>query len=144
MQFETASTNRLSASAAKERARVIGRRSRRFVLLRPRLENMPIPFPDDFSRAEEAAQFVFARTSLRPRIALVLGSGLGAFADELRDAVRISYEDIPLFPVSTAVGHAGPRPFVRGLLSAAGRVYGARARANGRAGHHPDQRGWRH
>jgi purine-nucleoside phosphorylase len=68
---------------------------------------MPTPFPDDFSRADEAAQFVFARTSLRPRIALVLGSGLGAFADELRDAVRISYGDIPFFPMSTAVGHAG-------------------------------------
>jgi len=68
---------------------------------------MPIPFPDDFSRAEEAAQFVLARTSFRPRIALVLGSGLGAFADELRDAVRISYVDIPSFPPSTAVGHAG-------------------------------------
>ena len=62
---------------------------------------------DDFSRADEAAQFVLARTSLRPRIALVLGSGLGGFADELRDAVRISYGEIPHFPVSTAVGHAG-------------------------------------
>src|SRR5271157_3207957 len=63
--------------------------------------------PDDFSRADEAAQFILARTSLRPRIALVLGSGLGGFADELRDAVRISYGEIPHFPVSTAVGHAG-------------------------------------
>ena len=63
--------------------------------------------PDDFSRADEAAQFVLARTSLRPRIALVLGSGLGGFADELRDAVRISYGEIPHFAVSTAVGHAG-------------------------------------
>jgi len=68
---------------------------------------MPIPFPDDFSRADETAQFILARTSLRPRIALVLGSGLGSFADELRDAVRISYEDIPSFPPSTAIGHAG-------------------------------------
>lgn len=67
---------------------------------------MPTPH-EDFSRADEAAQFVLARTSLRPAIALVLGSGLGGFADELRDAVRISYQDIPYFPVSTAVGHAG-------------------------------------
>src|SRR5271157_352079 len=67
---------------------------------------MPTPH-DDFSRADEAAQFVLARTSLRPRIALVLGSGLGGFADELRDAVRISYGEIPHFAVSTAVGHAG-------------------------------------
>src|SRR5271157_2984983 len=56
---------------------------------------MPTPH-DDFSRADEAAQFVLARTSLRPCIALVLGSGLGGFADELRDTVRISYQQIPL------------------------------------------------
>lgn len=60
-----------------------------------------------FSRADEAAQSVLARTALRPRIALVLGTGLGGFADELRDAVRISYGEIPHFPVSTALGHAG-------------------------------------
>jgi len=65
------------------------------------------PFPDDFSRADEAAQFILARTPLRPRIAVVLGSGLGAFADELRDAAVISYADIPHFPTSTAIGHAG-------------------------------------
>ena len=62
---------------------------------------------DDFARAEEAAQFVQARNSLRPRIAVVLGSGLGIFADELRDSVAIPYEDIPHFPRSTAIGHAG-------------------------------------
>jgi purine-nucleoside phosphorylase len=67
---------------------------------------MPTP-ADDFSRANEAAQFVLARTSLRPRIALVLGSGLGGLADELRDTVRVSYEEIPSFPKSTAIGHAG-------------------------------------
>ena len=63
--------------------------------------------PDDFSRADQAAHFVLARTSLRPRIAVVLGSGLGAFADELREPERVSYGDIPHFPTSTAVGHAG-------------------------------------
>jgi purine-nucleoside phosphorylase len=62
---------------------------------------------DDFTRAESAAQFVLSQTSLRPKIALVLGSGLGAFADELTDAVRIPYAHIPSFPRSTAVGHAG-------------------------------------
>ena len=61
----------------------------------------------EFERAEEAAQFVLARTDLRPRIALVLGSGLGAFADELEETVWIPYQDIPYFPRSTAISHAG-------------------------------------
>ena len=62
---------------------------------------------DEFRRAEQAAGVVFSRAQLRPRIALVLGSGLGGFADELEDAVRIPYAEIPSFPRSTAVGHAG-------------------------------------
>ena len=62
---------------------------------------------DWFYKAEEAAQFLLSRTSLRPRIGLVLGSGLGAFADELTDAVRVPYAEIPFFPRSTAIGHAG-------------------------------------
>src|ERR1035437_11171667 len=62
---------------------------------------------EDFLRAEQAAQFILERASLRPRIGLVLGSGLGAVAAALRDAVRIPYEEIPHFPKSTAEGHAG-------------------------------------
>ena len=62
---------------------------------------------DDFSGADQAAQFVLSRTSLHPRIALVLGSGLGGFADALQNAVAIPYEEIPSFPRSTALGHAG-------------------------------------
>lgn len=48
-----------------------------------------------------------ARTDLRPRIALILGSGLGPLADEVDDAAVIPYGEIPGFPVSTAPGHAG-------------------------------------
>jgi purine-nucleoside phosphorylase len=62
---------------------------------------------DDFLRAEQAAQFILERASLRPRIGLVLGSGLGAVAAGLGDVVRIPYEEIPHFPKSTAEGHAG-------------------------------------
>jgi purine-nucleoside phosphorylase len=62
---------------------------------------------DQFTLADAAAQFVLSRTPLRPRIALVLGSGLGAFADSLADSVRIPYAEIPAFPKSTAIGHAG-------------------------------------
>ena len=62
---------------------------------------------DEFERAGLAADFIFSRTSLRPRIALVLGSGLGAFADEFAGATKIPYAEIPYFPQSTAIGHAG-------------------------------------
>lgn len=62
---------------------------------------------DDFSRAESAAQFLLSQSGLRPTLALVLGSGLGSFADELSEAVRIPYTGIPFFPRSTAIGHAG-------------------------------------
>jgi purine-nucleoside phosphorylase len=62
---------------------------------------------DDFTQAESAAQFILSQSPHRPKIALVLGSGLGAFADDLTDAVRIPYFEIPSFPRSTAVGHAG-------------------------------------
>ena len=61
----------------------------------------------EFARADRAAKFILAKTRLRPKIALVLGSGLGAFADELQEATRIPYEKIPGFPRSTAIGHAG-------------------------------------
>ena len=61
----------------------------------------------EYERAETAAQFIFSRTKLRPKIALVLGSGLGPFADEFANATKIAYADIPHFPQSTAIGHAG-------------------------------------
>jgi purine-nucleoside phosphorylase len=61
----------------------------------------------EFVRAERAATFILAKTKLRPRIGLILGSGLGAFANELAGATRIDYQKIPNFPRSTAIGHAG-------------------------------------
>ncbi|HVH70998.1 MAG TPA: hypothetical protein VNB49_07825, partial [Candidatus Dormibacteraeota bacterium] len=63
--------------------------------------------PGEYERAGLAADFVFSRTKLRPQIALVLGSGLGAFADEFTGATKIPYAEIPYFPRSTAIGHAG-------------------------------------
>jgi purine-nucleoside phosphorylase len=62
---------------------------------------------DDFTRAQAAADFILSKTKLRPTIALVLGSGLGAYADSLADAVKIPYHEIPGFVRSTAEGHAG-------------------------------------
>lgn len=62
---------------------------------------------DDFTNAESAAHFVLSNTPLRPKIAVVLGSGLGAFAGQLAAATSIPYTHIPAFPQSTALGHAG-------------------------------------
>jgi purine-nucleoside phosphorylase len=61
----------------------------------------------EFSYATRAAKFILSKTKLRPEIALVLGSGLGDFADEFANATRIPYKRIPHFPQSTAIGHAG-------------------------------------
>jgi purine-nucleoside phosphorylase len=69
--------------------------------------NQKLPPGPEFKRAEAAAKFIQKKTKLRPKIALVLGSGLGGFADEFSDAVRIPYAKIPNFPQSTAIGHAG-------------------------------------
>ncbi|HTV13130.1 MAG TPA: purine-nucleoside phosphorylase [Acidobacteriaceae bacterium] len=60
-----------------------------------------------FDRASAAAEFVLARTTLRPCIGIVLGSGLGAFAGELADATAIPFSEIPHFPQSTVPGHSG-------------------------------------
>ncbi len=62
---------------------------------------------DEFTQAEFAAKFIASRSPIKPLVAIVLGSGLGAFADEMTDAVRVSYNDIPHFARSTAIGHAG-------------------------------------
>jgi purine-nucleoside phosphorylase len=62
---------------------------------------------DEFSCAEAAALVLLSHTALRPKVGLVLGSGLGSFADELSESIRIPYTTIPHFPRSTAIGHAG-------------------------------------
>lgn len=67
----------------------------------------PATSPDDYQHAGEAADFIRKQIRMEPRIALVLGSGLGAFAEELHDARVIPYSEIPHFPRSSAIGHAG-------------------------------------
>ncbi len=56
---------------------------------------------------EQAAQFLKEKFPTSPQIGLILGSGLGVLADEIEQAIKISYSDIPNFPVSTVEGHAG-------------------------------------
>src|ERR1700704_824115 len=63
--------------------------------------------PNDFANSEAAAKFLLSQSPLRPKIGLVLGSGLGGFADDFANATRIPFANIPFFPRSTAVGHAG-------------------------------------
>lgn len=60
-----------------------------------------------YEKAQEAAEFIRSKYDKEIKIALVLGSGLGAFADDLEYAVRIPYEEIPHFARSTVEGHAG-------------------------------------
>ena len=60
-----------------------------------------------YDRAEKAARAIRARANLKPSVAVVLGSGLGAFADELTDATSIAYQDIPGFARTTVEGHTG-------------------------------------
>jgi purine-nucleoside phosphorylase len=56
---------------------------------------------------EDAVRRIREATTLEPRVGVVLGSGLGGLADEVEDAVEIPYAEIPGWPVSTAIGHAG-------------------------------------
>jgi purine-nucleoside phosphorylase len=60
-----------------------------------------------YDQASEAAEFIAARTTLRPTLAVVLGSGLGGFAGQLENPVTLAYSEIPHFPRSTAPGHSG-------------------------------------
>jgi purine-nucleoside phosphorylase len=63
--------------------------------------------PTTAERVAEAAAAVRARTGLRPRVVVILGSGLGDLADEVESPAIVPYVEIPNFPVSTVRGHAG-------------------------------------
>lgn len=58
-------------------------------------------------KIKEATAYIKDRTECRPKIGLILGSGLGSLADEIQDADKFAYEELPYFPVSTVEGHAG-------------------------------------
>jgi purine-nucleoside phosphorylase len=60
-----------------------------------------------YERAQEAARLIRTHIDVETPVAIVLGSGLGAFADDLTDTVEIPYEEIPGFARSTVQGHAG-------------------------------------
>lgn len=58
-------------------------------------------------KINESVDFINTKIQFKPYIGLILGSGLGGLADKIENAVKISYSDIPNFPVSTVKGHAG-------------------------------------
>lgn len=60
-----------------------------------------------YEKIIEATEYIQNITDIKPEIALILGSGLGAMAEKIENPVKIRYSDIPNFPVSTVVGHAG-------------------------------------
>jgi len=64
-------------------------------------------FPPQVPRIEAAVEDVRAKTDREPRVALVLGSGLGSYADRLEDRVVVPYAEIRHMPVSAVEGHAG-------------------------------------
>lgn len=65
----------------------------------------------DYEKIKAAAEYIRDHVTIRPTIGLVLGSGLGGYADTLEDAVRIPYSEIPNFPIPTIPGHSGALVF---------------------------------
>lgn len=66
---------------------------------------------DLYERTEETVSWLRERSAAAPEVAMILGSGLGALADEIADPETFAYEDIPNFPVSDVEGHAGELVF---------------------------------
>ena len=60
-----------------------------------------------FEKCEACYESIKDRIPFIPRVALVLGSGLGDYADDIQVEAEITYKEIPGFPVSTVPGHAG-------------------------------------
>ena len=87
-----------------------------------------------FSHYQESAEYLQRVTSgFAPRVALVLGSGLGVLGDRVEDPIFVDYKDIPHFPVSTAPGHKGRLVFGRlggqRVAVMQGRIHGYEGRA---------------
>lgn len=61
----------------------------------------------DYNQIQTAASFINDKLKQQPKIGLILGSGLGVLAEDIQNPVKIPYNEIPGFPVSTVEGHAG-------------------------------------
>lgn len=62
-------------------------------------------------KIKETVSYLVSKYDTTPKIGLILGSGLGVLAEEIENSVKISYDEIPNFPVSTVEGHAGQLVF---------------------------------
>src|SRR5580698_4105151 len=63
--------------------------------------------PDQFTLATQALTHIFLKTSVKPTLGIILGSGLGNFASQVENPAIIPYEEIPGWPLSTVEGHSG-------------------------------------
>ena len=85
-----------------------------------------------YEHAVQSAQYIQSRCALVPETGLILGSGLGALSEGMKDAVMIPYSKIPWFPKSSLAGHAdclilGSAIFIRDPLSVGLSILGALA-----------------
>jgi len=62
---------------------------------------------DYLIKMEQTEKYILGKVSDIPKVAIILGSGLGSLADDITDKVIIPYKDIPNFPISTVAGHKG-------------------------------------
>ena len=60
-----------------------------------------------YEKAQQSAEYIQARITKRPKIAVVLGSGLGNLTADFTETEELPYRDIPNFPMSTVEGHKG-------------------------------------
>jgi len=63
--------------------------------------------PDQFTLATQAFNYISSRTSIKPTLGIILGSGLGNFAAQVENPTIIPYDEIPGWPLSTVEGHSG-------------------------------------
>ncbi|MFW6286544.1 MAG: purine-nucleoside phosphorylase [Candidatus Sumerlaeota bacterium] len=80
------------------------------------MANIPAEVEKMRTEISEASAYIRNQTQVKPRVGVICGTGMGSLGDQVEDAVTISYEDIPHFPVSTVESHSGN--FLFGTLGA--------------------------
>jgi len=79
------------------------------------MAQIPEVVTEQRDRIAEAAECIRSKAAVRPRVGIICGTGMGALAERIQDAVRIGYDNIPHFPISTVESHHGN--LVLGTLS---------------------------